>query len=174
MSWANLDDRLHAHPKVRKLQRIPFAGAEAFGVWCWCLSWARAYAPNTGIVPLEVVTSDWNADADHFADIFALLLRVGLVDESEPGTFGIHDWADWQLVGHPGQVKAGKARAASAARNELGRFAPDPAPLEYLVKAGIQPGHASPLHTTPLPAPARGTTVEGPSEFRQRVTGPRP
>lgn len=148
MSWANLDDRLHAHPKVRKLQRIPFAGAEAFGIWAWCLSWCRAYHPDDGLVVVDEVAFDWNADPEHMAEVFALLSSVGLVDAAEPGQFAIHDWADWQMDQH---VRAGKARAESAQRGDNGRFVTSA--LDPLVSAGesagTPAGHASPRHSTP-------------------------
>jgi len=148
MSWANLDDRLHAHPKVRKLQRIPFAGAEAFGIWTWCLSWCRSFRPDDGLVVIEDVALDWNADKIHMAEVFDLLLSVGLVDAVEPGKVVIHDWADWQMTQ---QVRAGKARADGAVRGGNGRFLPSA--LAAVVDAGRSggqpPGHATPRLSTP-------------------------
>uniref|UniRef100_A0A6M3ISD4 Uncharacterized protein n=1 Tax=viral metagenome TaxID=1070528 RepID=A0A6M3ISD4_9ZZZZ len=154
MSWANLDDRLHAHPKIRRLQRVPFAGAEAFGIWTWCLSWCRAYSRESGRVCVETVALDWNADPEHMAEVFALLLSVHLVDETDdPDAFTIHDWTDWQMDQHQ---RAGIARAASAERGAHGRFT---SALVPLVDAGESAGHqrATPLHTTPRlsRAPAR-------------------
>lgn len=192
MSWANLDDRLHAHPKVRRLQRIPFAGAEALGIWAWCLSWCRAYAPADGRLDPEDVAIDWNTSGDHMRDVFQLLVSVRLMDAitQEPGgdTIGyvIHDWGDWQLSP---QQKGGLARAQNASRIG-GRFAQEPtSKLGHLASAGPPPGHQEvsnqtkplPLQTSPSRAPApagagaaasaraSGATE---SEFRQRV--PRP
>jgi len=159
MSWANLDDRLHSHPKVRKLQRVPFAGAEALGIWTWCLSWCRAYAPTTGKICVADVALDWNTDPAHMAEVFLLLHTVGLVDEevSGPAEYLIHDWADWQLDGHLRQSLAGKARAASALRVG-GRFAPNPnQPNQRADEAGTSratPLLSSPSHASPGRAPA--------------------
>jgi hypothetical protein len=146
MSWANLDDRLHAHPKVRRLQRIPFAGAEAFGIWAWCLSWCRAYSPTEGRVTVEDVAIDWHADPEHMAEVFELLALVKLVDLVEGG-YVIHDWTDWQLDGNLRQVLAGKARAASAVRVG-GRFAPNPDQPDQRAGEPVT-SRATPLHATP-------------------------
>jgi len=154
MSWANLDDRLHAHPKVRKLQRIPFAGAEALGIWTWCLSWCRAYSPTEGRVSVADVAVDWNADPEHMAEVFALLASVRLVDveASGPAEYLIHDWCDWQL---DQQARAGMARARTAQRGGNGRFLPSA--LDKLDTALEEAGHqpATPLHASPLHASPR-------------------
>ena len=117
MSWANLDDRLHAHPKVRRLQRIPFAGAEAFGIWCWCLSWCRAFRPNDGALDPDDVAADWGCDPAHMGVIFALLVDVKLVDHLD-GAYAIHDWCDWQLS----PQQRGGIHAAQSATRSGGRF----------------------------------------------------
>ena len=151
MSWANLDDRLHAHPKVRRLQRIPFAGAEAFGIWSWCLSWCRAYHPLDGAVVMEDVADSWNCDPEHMAEVFDLLVSVRLLD-CDDGRYAIHDWPDWQLDGKMHQILAGQARAATAVRSPAGTFQPagpaSTSPIE-LDKAGIQPGRTSPRLSSP-------------------------
>jgi len=168
VSWANLDDRLHAHPKIRRLQRVPFAGAEALGIWTWCLSWCRAYAPTTGKVSLETVALDWNMDTLHMTEVFGLLCLVGLVDEeaSHSGEYLIHDWTDWQLNQH---AVAGKARAASADRTPGGQFAPRTASaLEPMASAGSQ--RATPLHSIPNHAtPARARDADGFEAVRDTV-----
>ena len=149
MSWANLDDRLHGHPKVRRLQRIPFAGAEAFGIWTWCLSWARAYSPLEGRLSVADVACDWNADPEHMTEVFETLRGVGLVDllieaPAVTGVYFIHDWADWQLSA---QQRGGLHASASAGRDlGTGRFARP---------AGDQPGSAGgPAGTDPVEAGA--------------------
>lgn len=121
MSWAALDDRFHGHPKVRRLQRVPIAGAEAIGIWVWCLSWCRAYAPTTGRVSVSSVALDWGADAGHIADLFSLLAEVRLVDpvDADPEAYDIHDWADWQMSY---QQRGGKNAFAKVDRGEAGQF----------------------------------------------------
>jgi hypothetical protein len=161
MSWANLDDRLHAHPKVRRLQRIPFAGAEAFGIWAWCLSWCRAYSPDTGLLAVADVAVDWNADPEHMSEVFALLQMVGLVDATDdPGKFAVHDWYDWQLEPHS---RAGRANAATAKRGERGRFLPKSTNGDgAMVGDGAGDGHhrATPLHASPLHASPDGRDMK--------------
>jgi hypothetical protein len=181
MSWANLDDRLHAHPKVRRLQRIPFAGAEAFGIWCWCLSWCRSFSPTSGLLSVADVAADWGCDLDHMAGVFDLLLTVRLVDEldGDPDAYTIHDWADWQLSG---QQRGGLHRAETAVR-EGGRFVvgdqPRPAPpaTEELVGGGSPGGRTTPrlsvpLHSTPLRAGDERIASDQESDFRRKVTAP--
>jgi hypothetical protein len=181
VSWANLDDRLHGHPKVRKLQRLGATGREAFGVWAWCLSWCRAYAPVDGKVTSDVVADAWHMTDEEAAEVFRVLLRVGLVDEELFGTYLIHDWADWQLDGQQRQSAAGKARAEKADRDAGGRFLPlaavqPDASSDKLVKAGNQPGHATPRRTSPNPAsPGRargGQPARIDSELRRLAPWP--
>ena len=177
MSWANLDDRLHAHPKVRRLQRIPFAGAEAFGIWCWCLSWCRAFRPNDGALDPDDVAADWGCDPAHMAEVFGLLEGVRLVDHVD-GTWAIHDWCDWQLS----PQQRGGIHAAAQADRVGGRFsardrltpADDqlPPPRTDPVSAGSPAGRTSPRLSSPrLSEP--GKTVE---EIRslEVATGYRP
>ena len=151
MSWANLDDRLHGHPKVRRLQRIPFAGAEAFGIWTWCLSWARAYSPLEGRLSVQDVACDWDADPEHMTQVFETLREVGLVDlVMDPDAYVIHDWGDWQLSA---QQRGGLHASAAVGRDpSTGRFGHSP--------AGYQPGTAGePAGTDPVEAgPPAGRT----------------
>ena len=174
MSWANLDDRLHAHPKVRRLQRVPILGAEAFGIWCWCLSWCRAFRPMTGVVSVDDVADDWGSDRDHMADVFATLLSVHLVDavEDDSGTFVIHDWCDWQLTA---QQRGGLHGAAAAERDPgTGRFARPPVgdqPDSAGSPDGSPAGRTSPRLSSPrLSEPGEPAQ----STFRENVTPPLP
>ena len=162
MSWANLDDRLHAHPKVRRLQRIPFAGAEAFGIWAWCLSWCRSYTPETGRILVENVALDWGADPEHFAQVFDFLASVQLVDAAEEGVYVIHDWDDWQLGSSEEWHKAGGRARAATARRVGGRFAPADQQAGSAGTSMATPLHASPLHASPA----------GESDFKKKVARP--
>jgi hypothetical protein len=154
VSWANLDDRLHAHPKVQELQAIPVEGIMAFGLWAWALSWCRAYSPDTGITTVKAAARAWNADPEMVRQLVDLLVDVGLAerDERDSPTWAIHDWVDWQMTQ---QVRAGRARAEGAVRGNNGRFVTSA--LDPLVSAGRSggspPGHASPRHSTPRLSP---------------------
>jgi hypothetical protein len=178
VSWGALDDRLHGHPKVRRLQRIPFAGAEAFGIWCWCISWCRAYAPLTGRVSVENVAVDWGADAEHFAEVFALLAMVGLVDpvEGDPDGYDIHDWDDWQLS--PEQ-RGGKIASAKAERTAGGQFAkPEHRLPPAIGTAGAAGDSRSDSRSTgwspPHPAPPIPASPRQPARETARPTEGRP
>ena len=145
MSWAALDDRAHAHRKVRRLQRLGLPGAAAFGVWAWGLSWCRAFSPERGLLVADDVGAEWGLTREETEEVFNTLMTVGLVDATpEPGQFAIHDWADWQLGGRErqriaasekearsargreAQRIAGLERAATAERADRGRFANNP------------------------------------------------
>jgi len=154
MSWANLDDRLHAHPKVQELRTIPIEGMMAFGLWTWALSWCRAYSPSDGVVSVKAAALSWNADPEMIRQLVDVLVQVGLAerDDRDGPSWSIHDWDDWQLEQHR---KAGKARAATAVRGPDGRLLSSGAGA--LVSAGATAGdqRATPLHATPLHASPR-------------------
>lgn len=130
MSWANLDDRLHSHPKVRKLQRVPYQGMAAFGLWCWCLSWCRAFAPKTGLIDAEALALDWHADQAFVEDLLNLLVLTRLLDvivsehDGDPIGFQIHDWIDWQITATDEARRRGGLKRAATADRSSGRFAP--------------------------------------------------
>ena len=168
MSWANLDDRLHAHPKVQELQAIPVEGMMAFGLWSWALSWCRAYSPDEGVIPVRAAARAWNAEPEQIRQLVDRLVEVEMAerDDRDAPTWAIHDWSDWQLDGRMRQSIAGKARAATAARSPAGTYLVEAgaeagsqlsASSPKLDLAGIQPGHASPRLSTPRlsRAPAR-------------------
>lgn len=173
MSWANLDDQAHGHPKVRKLQRRP-GGLEAFGVWTWCLSWCRAFSPTEGTIDTEEIGCQWNLETDRVTELVELLITVKLVDVIDDEGFisyRIHDWHDWQWTF---QQRGGKARAATA-RRIGGRFAPADDQLDQQAGgAGNRAGDqlATPHPTSPHPTSARAGATDGLTEFRRRV--PRP
>ena len=175
VSWANLDDRLHAHPKVRRLQRIPFSGAEAFGIWCWCLSWCRSFRPTDGLLSVADVAADWGCDPEHMSQVFDLLLSVRLVDEldGDPDAYVIHDWTDWQLTA---QQRGGLHGSVRAARDPLtGRFGPagDQSGRDGQPH-GSPTGRTTPLHATPNRTSPAGERVasDQESDFRQKVRAP--
>jgi len=121
MSWANLDDRLHAHPKVQELQAIPVEGMMAFGLWSWALSWCRAYSPDEGVIPVKAAARAWNADPEQIRQLVDRLVEVEMAerDDREDPTWAIHDWCDWQLSP---QQRGGLSASRASARNDHGRF----------------------------------------------------
>lgn len=126
MTWAALDDRLWGHPKVLKLMRMGAPGLEAFGIWAWSLSRARAYSSDEGRVDVDDAAGYWGFNVERMQDLFDRLVKVGLVDtivdEDDPDRvigFAIHDWREWQFTN---QQRGGQARA-SAAKRVNGRFA---------------------------------------------------
>jgi hypothetical protein len=174
VSWANLDDRLHAHPKVQELQTMPSEGMMAFGLWAWSLSWCRAYSPDDGVIPVKAAALAWRADPELIRQLVDCLVEVDMAERGDRGdpTWAIHDWCDWQLSP---QQRGGLSASRNASRTELGRFGPPAGdqpdgagePAEHQlspassqpVSAGPPAGHASPRLSTPrLSEPAK--TVE--------------
>ena len=174
MSWANLDDRLHAHPKVQELQAVPVEGMMAFGLWAWALSWCRSYSPDEGVIPVKAAARAWNADPEQIRQLVDRLVEVEMAErgERDDATWAIHDWCDWQLSP---QQRGGLSASRKATRTDHGRFGPpagaqpdtagppandrlSPA-ISQPVSAGPPAGHASPRLSTPrLSEPAK--TVE--------------
>ena len=156
MSWANLDDRLHAHPKVQELQAVPVEGMMAFGLWAWALSWCRSYSPDEGVIPVKAAARAWNADPEQIRQLVDRLVEVEMAErgERDDATWAIHDWCDWQLSP---QQRGGLSASRKASRTDHGRFGPPAG--DQPVSAGPPAGHASPRLSTPrLSEPAK--TVE--------------
>lgn len=187
MSWANLDDRLHAHPKVQELQTIPVEGIMAFGLWTWALSWCRAYSPDAGIIPVKAAALAWRSDPEQIRQLVDRLVSVEMAERAdrEAPTWTIHDWCDWQLSP---QQRGGLSASRKASRTEQGRFGapagyqPDGAgtPAEHRlspavsepVSAGSPAGRTSPR----LSSPRLSGPVETVEEIRalEVATGYRP
>src|SRR5690606_40221612 len=74
MTWFRIDDKLHDHPKVRKLRKDKLA---ALGLWTACGSWS-ADTLSDGFVPTEIVQR-----FDPTEQLAKRLLEVGLWVEDE-------------------------------------------------------------------------------------------
>jgi hypothetical protein len=151
MSWANLDDRLHAHPKVQELRTIPIEGMMAFGLWTWALSWCRAYSPSDGVVSVKAAALSWNADPEMIRQLVDVLVQVGLAerDDRDGPAWSIHDWDDWQIGASDEWHKAGGRARAATARRVGGRFAPADQQAGSAGTSMATPLHATPLRTSP-------------------------
>jgi hypothetical protein len=88
MTWARLDDRLHAHPKAIK------AGLEAMGVWVMALSYCAAYGTD-GRVDRDAVERICGS-RKVFERVTKRLEACGLWERDETGSgFRIHDFLDY-------------------------------------------------------------------------------
>lgn len=90
MVWFKVDDKLHDHPKVRRLGKDKLA---ALGLWTTCGSWA-ADTTSDGFVPREVVRRH-----DPRERVAAKLVSSGLWAKSEQnGEIGyqFHQWDEYQ------------------------------------------------------------------------------
>ena len=181
MSWAAVDDRFFAHPKVQRLlRRYPCEGMTALGLWLLTLSWGRSFAAETGQMPLDAACDAFSTDEVFVRQLAGRLVEVGLCDGSLDDTglltgeaIAIHDWDDWQ---RPQQVRAGQARAAKASR-EHGRFAPADQRAGDAGGAGDSAGDqpAIPIPSHPIPStPVRaGAVLKDVTEFRRKVAAPK-
>jgi len=87
MSWFNVDDRVHAHPKTRQ---SPFA---ALGLW----TAAGAYAANfntDGRIPAWFPASQRRHPDEDVDALIAALVALGLWEPCEQG-WQMHDYQDW-------------------------------------------------------------------------------
>lgn len=83
MTWARLDDQLHAHPKALA------AGLEAMGLWTLALSWCRAYRTGGQVSP-EALRRLAGPKAKRLA---ARLVDARLWKPAGDG-WRFHDWAE--------------------------------------------------------------------------------
>lgn len=104
MAWFKIDDKLHDHPKVRKLRDHKL---EALGLWTACGSWS-ADTLSDGFVPREIVH---RFDPDEA--IAKRLVEVGLwipcEQDSEDG-YAFHQWTDHQPTRAEVERRRGEAR----------------------------------------------------------------
>jgi len=109
MAWFKIDDKLHDHPKVRKLRVHKLA---ALGLWTACGSWS-ADTLSDGFVPAEIVQ---RFDPDE--GLAKRLVEVGLWNEDEHDDevgYRFHQWTDHQ------PTKAEVERRREEARERMRR-----------------------------------------------------
>src|SRR5690606_10712690 len=109
VTWFRIDDKLHDHPKVRKLRTDKLA---ALGLWTVCGSWS-ADTLSDGFVPAEIVQR-----FDPTEKLAKRLVEVGLWAEDEhDDEFGyrFHQWTEHQ------PTKAEVERRRSEARERMRR-----------------------------------------------------
>lgn len=108
MTFFNVDDQFHSHPKRRT------AGWAAIGLWTTAGSWCRAYKRD-GFVPADLV-DEWKAK--RYAE---QLVKAGLwfvsVDRGEPG-YQFHDWLDVNNTSEEVEKQREKARERQRARRQ--------------------------------------------------------
>lgn len=118
MTWIALDDRFGDNPKVAPLSDKAFrAYVEAL---CYC-----GGARTNGYIPKNVATR-WVVSVNE-------LIAAGLWERTDVG-FHVHDYLKYQrtkaqieadsAAKHERNVNGGRARSASAERDEHGRFSP--------------------------------------------------
>lgn len=104
MTWAKLDDQLHADP------RLLAAGLEAFGLYCAALSWMGAFLTDGEITAAQVK----RIAGRKAAALAARLVEAGFW-ESKPGDkWGVISW-ETPLISRR-QVEDNRARKSSAGR----------------------------------------------------------
>lgn len=110
MAWAKLDDRFHAHPKVRRAWR----NRTAVGLHAMALSWVAQYEED-GRVSVEWVEDQLPEEAERASAVSALV-DAGLWEPNGSGWL-IHDYLEY----NPSKEQAAAKRAADAARKREGR-----------------------------------------------------
>lgn len=138
MTWARLDDQLHADP------RLALAGLEAFGLHCAALSWMGAFLTDGEISLVQVK----RLAGRRGPALAARLVEVGFWSEVSPTYFRVISWEN-SLISRSEVLrqreeksKSGRAgaRATNAKRLETGLAgaaasaggasdAPDPVPI---------------------------------------------
>lgn len=144
MTWAKIDDRLHAHPKVAG------AGLEAMGLWVLGLSHCSAYLTD-GFISEQTLKQLAGKRGQSLAK---LLVNSGLWDE-ETGGWRYHDY----LVLNPSaeQIKQERARKTEAGR--AGGFAKS---ASRNLAGATPPASAAallPIPSRPDPIPSGGSTA---------------
>src|SRR5690606_32566483 len=106
MTWFRIDDKLHDHPKVRKLRKDKLA---ALGLWTACGSWS-ADTLSDGFVPAEIVQR-----FDPTEQLAKRLVEVGLWVEDEQDDeegYRFHQWTEHQ----PTRAEVERRRAEARER----------------------------------------------------------
>jgi hypothetical protein len=146
VSWAKLDDTLHAHPKATD------AGLEAMGLWVLTLSHCGAYLTDGHVRrPIALRTA---GSAEVLERLAANLVRVGLW-ELHPGGDGwqVHDYLEF----NPSRLEVRAQRSATERRGReiraaRAREALDPVdlpalpPIEQLREDALRVLYAVALH----------------------------
>lgn len=120
MAWFKIDDKLHDHPKVRKLRGHKLA---ALGLWTACGSWS-ADTLSDGFVPAEIVQ---RFDPDE--GLAKRLVEVGLWNEDEHDDevgYRFHQWTDHQPTKAEVERRREEARDRMRRRRAGGATEPDP------------------------------------------------
>ena len=150
MTWAKVDDKLHAHPKAE------LAGLEAMGLWAVALSYSAAYLTD-GYVTRDRV---FRLAGERGPEIAGRLVLAGLWEVSAGG-WTFHDWADYQPT--KAEVEAAQAKKSSAGKaGAMARAqasapsraaSPDEAPVGTGEPSSGQLRAGDPVPSRPVPIP---------------------
>jgi hypothetical protein len=164
MSWAKVDDRLHAHIKATR-------AGEAMALWVLALSWSVAYLTD-GEVPKDQPARLIGPKGPRMA---ARLVEAGLWETTQSG-YRFHDWFDYQPSASEVQSKrdeaktrmqrirglAGDVRANKARTN-----------LEQNENFARSSGEVRDSFTTPVPVPVPVPEPREEKRDASRLTGER-
>jgi hypothetical protein len=87
MSWFKVDDKFHAHPKIKRIPRR--LRRASLGLWVIAGSWCADYETD-GAVP-EYMLDEFDADPEEVG----ALIDVGLWDDAEDG-IQFRNWGEFQ------------------------------------------------------------------------------
>lgn len=116
MAWARIDDAFDDHPKVLALLDMENAAA-AIGLWTLCLTYAHRNTRRAGKVPgLIPATLPRRFFGPEGRAMAAMLVEVGLWDETDDGEWMIHDFAEYLPTKEVSAARSAAGRRGAAKR----------------------------------------------------------
>jgi hypothetical protein len=192
MSWAQMDDGFHDHPKTLALMdsASPIETAAAVGLWTLMLTWAKSHADpqhpeRSGHIPAGLVfrTMGGKVLGERLANLLVNARAGrdhGLWEIDPSGGWRIHDFAAWQELDRwQARSEAGRKGARARWKQTGPALFGDPLDPHAVANATAQAtaqrphvnGNATAMPTTPHPTPphTRPKTSPSPRAARRMV-----
>jgi hypothetical protein len=92
MSWLGLDDGILDHPKF--IRAVNMSGSEAIHLWLGLRAYCGKHLTD-GFIPADMVDEVRGPKGKARERVLATLVHVGLLEQSGPGGYQMHDYLDW-------------------------------------------------------------------------------